>query len=125
MKARITVLFLLIQCGLFAQGQMLRGFVYVEGGVEPIPYANIVVEGANVGATTNFDGYFQVNKVPVGLQNIKVSFLGFESATVEARIYGNKPTTIKVYLTESTQMLNTVDLNIERAEKKVKVNTQW
>ena len=123
MKARITVLFLLIQCGLFAQGQMLRGFVYVEGGVEPVPYANIVVEGTNVGATTNFDGYFQVNKVPVGLQNITVSFLGFESATVEARIYGNKPTTIKVYLTESTQMLNTVDLNIERAEKKVKVNT--
>jgi len=123
MKTRFIILFLLVQCGLFAQGQMLRGFVYVEGGVEPVPYANIVVEGKNVGATTNFDGYFQVNKVPVGLQTITVSFLGFESKTIETRIYRNKPTTVKVYLSESTQMLNTVDLNIERAEKKVKVNT--
>ena len=46
---------------------MLRGFVYAEGGAEPVPYANVIIEGANVGAMTNLDGYFQVNKVPVGL----------------------------------------------------------
>jgi hypothetical protein len=39
------------------------------------------------------------------------------------RVYKNKPNTIKVYLEEGAELLQTVNLNIERAEKKVKVNT--
>ena len=63
MKFRLLFLFLFAQISLLAQGQMLRGFVYAEGGAEPVPYANVIIEGTNVGAMTNLDGYFQVNKV--------------------------------------------------------------
>ena len=106
-----------------AQPQMLRGFVYEKSNGAPIPYANIVVEGEDRGTITNLDGYFQLSDLPVGEVQVTVSFLGYETVSETVRIYKNKPNTIKVYLDEGSQMLNTVDLNIERAEKKVKVNT--
>ncbi len=106
-----------------AQPQMLRGFVYEKSNGAPIPYANIVVKGEDRGTITNLDGYFQLSDLPVGEVQVKVSFLGYETVSETVRIYINKPNTIKVYLDEGSQMLNTVDLNIERAEKKVKVNT--
>jgi len=114
---------LLLATVVHAQPQMLRGFVYEKSNGAPIPYANIVVEGEDRGTITNLDGYFQLSDLPVGEVQVKVSFLGYETVSETVRIYINKPNTIKVYLDEGSQMLNTVDLNIERAEKKVKVNT--
>ena len=102
---------------------MVRGFVYEKSNGAAIPYANIAVKGSAKGAITNLDGYFQIADLPVGEVELTISFLGFATANEVVRVYKNKPNTIKVYLEEGAEMLNTVDLNIERAEKKVKVNT--
>ncbi len=121
-------LFLLLFLALFtlqasAQGNILRGFVYEKDGGAPVPYANIVIEEDRLGATTDFNGYFQISDVPVGAKTVSVSFLGYETATVETRVFKNKPASVKVYLEESTQMLNTVDINVARLQRKTKVNT--
>jgi len=123
MKRFLTIFPLLLTTVLYAQPQMLRGFVFEKSNGAPIPYANIVIEGEDRGTMTNLDGYFQLADLPIGEVQVTVSFLGFETASEMVRIYKNKPNTIKVYLDEGSQMLNTVDLNIERAEKKIKVNT--
>ena len=123
MKRFLTIFSLLLATIVYAQPQMLRGFVYEKSNGAPIPYANIVVEGEGRGTITNLDGYFQLADLPVGEVQVTISFLGYETVSETVRIYKNKPNTIKVYLDEGSQMLNTVDLNIERAEKKVKVNT--
>ena len=107
----------------FGQGKILRGFVYEKDGGAPIPYANIIIEEDRLGATTDFNGYFQISDVPVGLKEITVSYLGYEINQVEARIFKNKPASIKVYLEESVEMLNTVDINVARLQRKIKVNT--
>jgi len=123
MKRFLTIFFLLSVTVVYAQPQMLRGFVYEKSNGSPIPYANILVEGEARGTITNLDGYFQIADLPIGEVQVTVSFLGYETVSETVRIYKNKPNTVKVYLDEGSQMLNTVDLNIERAEKKVKVNT--
>ena len=123
MKRILLLAFTLLSTLGFAQGNLLRGFVYEADGGEPIPYANIVIKGHNLGAVTNLDGYFQLGDIPVGTQVVEISFLGFDTQTQQVKIFGNKPATVKVYLESGTEMLNTVNLNIERAEKKVKVNT--
>ncbi|MEC8458598.1 MAG: TonB-dependent receptor [Bacteroidota bacterium] len=107
----------------FGQGKILRGFVYEKDGGAPIPYANIIIEEHRLGATTDFNGYFQISDVPVGLKKITVSYLGYEINQVEARIFKNKPASIKVYLEESVEVLNTVDINVARLQRKIKVNT--
>ena len=123
MKRFLTIFFLFLATIVYAQPQMLRGFVYEKSNGAPIPYAIIVAEGEDCGTITNLDGYFQLSDLPVGEVQVTVSFLGYETVSEAVRIYKNKPNTIKLYLDEGSQMLNTVDLNIERAEKKVKVNT--
>lgn len=123
MRIRILLLTLLFSLGAFAQGELLRGFIYAKDGGEPIPFANIVVNSINSGATTNLEGYFQISEVPYGKQQITVSFIGFETSSMEIQVFKNKPTSVSVYLDESSQMLNTVNIDVERAQRKVKVNT--
>ena len=123
MRIRILLLTLLVSLGAFAQGELLRGFIYAKDGGEPIPFANIVVNSINSGATTNLEGYFQISEVPYGKQQITVSFIGFETSSMEIQVFKNKPTSVSVYLDESSQMLNTVNIDVERAQRKVKVNT--
>ena len=123
MKNVLLSLFLLCSTIALAQGQLIRGFVYEKNGGEPIPYANVTVEGSGQGGTTDLNGYFQISDVPVGLRTLTFSFLGFEAQSVEVRAYKGKPSSVKVFLEESTQLLNTVNIDVERAQKKVKVAT--
>lgn len=123
MKRILPLFFIFSVLTAWAQPQMVRGFVYEKSNGAAIPYANVAVKASAKGAITNMDGYFQIADLPVGEVELSITFLGFNTATEVVRVYKNKPNTIKVYLEEGAEMLNTVDLNIERAEKKVKVNT--
>ena len=122
-KLLLFLISCLLTSSVYGQGKILRGFVYEKDGGAPIPYANIVIEEDRLGATTDFNGYFQISDVPVGLKEITVSYLGYEINKVEARVFKNKPASIKVYLEESVEMLNTVDINVARLQRKIKVNT--
>ena len=48
---------------------------------EPIPFANIMVEGSTVGAVTDFDGNYSL-KLPSGAVNLKIASVGYETQTV-------------------------------------------
>ena len=123
MKRILPLFFIFSVLAAWAQPQMVRGFVYEKSNGAAIPYANVAVKGSAKGAITNMDGYFQIADLPVGEVELSITFLGFSTANEVVRVYKNKPNTIKVYLEEGAEMLKTVNLNIERAEKKVKVNT--
>jgi len=43
---------------------------------EPLPFANVYVEGTTVGTTTDIDGNYTL-KVPEGASNIRVSYTGY------------------------------------------------
>ena len=85
-----------------AQG-IIRGRVNDAQTNEPIPFANVVVQGQSVGTTTDFDGNYELNPVAPGLRNIQVSFLGFETKTVfEIEVTPARPAVVNVQLTPST-----------------------
>lgn len=50
----------------------------------PLPGANVVVEGTDplVGTTTDAEGWFVLENVPLGRQVIRVSFLGYDPAII-------------------------------------------
>jgi len=123
MKRFLLFIFLLCSALSYGQGRVIRGFVYEVNSGDPVPYANVVIEQENLGTTTDLNGYFQISDVPLGLKEVTVSFLGFETAIVEAKVFKNKPSSIKVFLKESSQLLNTVDINVARLQRKTKVNT--
>jgi len=63
---------------LSAQVGSIRGHVYdVESG-EPIIYANLLVEGTDVGGNSDENGFFTLGNIPKGEQKLLISYIGYE-----------------------------------------------
>ncbi len=80
----LLVWFVVFQYGLNAQEltQVIRGNVVDEVTGLPIVGANVVLLNQEVlkGTTTDADGNFRIDEVPIGRQGIKVSFMGYKPA---------------------------------------------
>ncbi|GIV60343.1 MAG: TonB-dependent receptor [Rhodothermaceae bacterium] len=63
----------------------ITGYVFDAESGDPLPGANVVVEGTALGVSTDRLGYFRLRNVPAGRQTLIVSFIGFKSVetTVE------------------------------------------
>ena|GEM_PF-155751 len=64
----------------------IQGFVRDIASGEPLGGANIVVEGKNVGATTDPNGLFVIQDLDPGDYSLRVSFIGYQSKTVRAQV---------------------------------------
>lgn len=114
---------MLLTATVYGQKGTFRGFVYEKANETPIPFANVTFTGTNIGRSTNTDGYFQIQDIPVGTYTVEVSFLGFKTQVIEVTIRNGKIITETFYLEEETQMLDDVVINVERQEQKTKIMT--
>jgi hypothetical protein len=83
-----TFLFL-FAAGVFAQQfQTIRGRVTDSESKMPLPGANIILLNSErlAGTTTDSEGYFRLEKVPVGRQSIQVSFVGYQPVLFQSLI---------------------------------------
>lgn len=80
----------------FSQQGRLRGTVLERDSREPIAFANIVLElGGSVvaGATSDFDGNYDINPIPPGRYDLKATFVGYNPVHVRnVQITGNQIT---------------------------------
>ncbi len=77
------LLFLLPATAVLAQNTgKLSGRVVDDLG-DPLPGANVIIDGAKLGAATDINGNYFIIGVPVGHYNVTASFVGFESQTIE------------------------------------------
>ena len=89
---------------------IVRGRVNDEQTNEPIPFANVLLQGTAVGTTTDFEGNYELANVPAGIQNIQVSFVGYEAKTVfEVEVTPSRPAVVNV-------LLKPASIAIEEAE---------
>ena len=77
---KLLFLVLLLPFTILAQSS-LSGVVTDKSTRQPIPGANIKVEGTNNGVSTDFDGKFQLSKLKKG-DKITISFIGYKSVSV-------------------------------------------
>ena len=88
---------------------IIRGRVNDEQTNEAIPFANVILQGSTVGTTTDFDGGITNWWMPAGIQNIQISFVGYEAKTV-----------FEIEVTGATAVVNVVlkpaSIAIEEAE---------
>lgn len=56
----------------------IAGTVIDKASGEPIPGANVILEGTELGAATDLDGNFTIIHVPPGMYNIFVSYIGYK-----------------------------------------------
>jgi hypothetical protein len=59
----------------------ITGLVVDANTGEPLPGVNVLIEGTNMGAATDEDGYFVILRVPPDIYNVQARMIGYESVT--------------------------------------------
>ena len=54
-------------------GATIEGFVVGSDSLQPLVGANVIENLPNIGAASDFEGYFKINNLPVGKHILKVS----------------------------------------------------
>ena len=95
----------------FAQQGRLKGKVTDETG-QPVSFANIVLEKGGTmigGATSDFDGNYDINPIPPGTYDLKATFVGYNNYVLNGIIIpANKITDWNIKMTSGAISLNEV-----------------
>ncbi len=76
-----------------AQTYDLRGVVLDDAG-RPLPGANAIINTLNTGNVTNLDGEFRISGLEAGTYTLQVSFIGYESNTLDVQVPQNEPLSV-------------------------------
>ena len=63
----------------FSQNGSLSGAVYDKTNNEPIPFANVIIEGTTIGSTTDLDGKFIFKSLETGFVKLRVTYVGYKT----------------------------------------------
>jgi hypothetical protein len=119
MKQYFVLLFsLMISSLVWSQDQItvttIRGTVVDKQSQYPLPGATIILIASDPvkATTTNADGNFRLENVPVGRQSFQVSMMGYEPMVYSNLLLNSgKEFTLNVQLVESVTELNTVEIS--------------
>lgn len=118
---------LLTVVGLAAVSQNATYFGYVrDANKKPVEFANVIVVGTNIGASTDASGYFEIS-VPAGQDlEVQISFLGYEPFTQKIKLKPNERKQVTAILNEGAVMLPTADIGAtsERQVSGTRLNPQ-
>lgn len=79
MKKLIMLWLIIPLINIFSQTGEIRGRVLEHNTKLPLPYANILIIGTDIGASTDIDGYYVIKNVPVGIYLLRASIVGYKS----------------------------------------------
>jgi hypothetical protein len=93
--------------------QTVRGVVVDRESQVPLPGASVYIPGTDpvLGAMTDGEGRFRLEKVPVGRHDVAISYIGYETFIFrEVMITSSKETVLTIELTESVNTLTEVEV---------------
>ena len=117
-------IFIFSYSNLFSQSGALRGNVFDAETGEPIIYCNLQLRGTNLGATTDFDGFFSLTNIPVGDYQLVATYIGYDSLSVAISIKENQINYQRINIQPNSVQLSTVDVSArkEKARSEVQVS---
>ena len=94
----VFLFIILLSQFLFGQTGKLAGRITDENG-EPLIGANVILEGTNLGAASDFEGYYSVLNIRAGTYSVQFRYIGYQAKIVQGvQINSDKTTTIDVTL---------------------------
>ena len=106
----------------YSQGYTIKGRVIDRLSRQPIEYANVLVVGGNnngVGAATDMDGNFVIEKVKPGICQLSVSYLGYKSVITPDYIISATTPFIEIEMDEDSNTLEGVVVRPNRFNKTI------
>lgn len=111
--------------GASGQRAAVRGVVTDEVTGLALPFVSVVVQGATSGASTDFDGAFELGDLPPGIVNLSFSSVGYKTATrLEIELTPARPAFISVALEPLTVAVEAAEVVAEtgRGEEEAPVS---
>ena len=111
-----------------AQTGVIKGTVIDQITQEPIPFANLILENTTLGATTDFDGNFEISGITPGIYTIVGSVVGYNKYLLSEITVGvAKPVELNIEMVESVERLEGVEIKaspfVESKESPVSLRT--
>jgi len=115
MKASLVTFVLFFTVGfVVAQEGIIQGKIVNPVNNEPIPFANVVVQGLEKGTVSDENGQYQLTGLEPGLYNVRASFVGFKSQTFyEVQVSLARPVQLDFELEEDASNLEEVVVSSE------------
>ena len=111
-------LFILLHQNLFSQTGKISGRVFDAVNNEALPYANVSLLNTDFATTTEDDGTYLIQDVPVGVYALTVTYVGYTSVSVaEIRITEAIPLTMDFGMEPSQKILNEVVIQVSPFRK--------
>ena len=109
----IILLFSFISISNFALSQNVKVYGTITNVLnnDPIPFANIIVEGTMIGTTSDIDGNYEILNLQAGAYNFKCSYIGFNTdIQSEIKVSSNKNLRLDFFLSENSEVLSEVKI---------------
>lgn len=104
-KLSLSLLLLLLFQVSFGQNtQTIRGRILDQDSKYPLIGANVIIVGSDpiLGSSTDLDGYYRVEEVPLGRHDIRVTYLGYEEKFIpNVLLTSGKEVELNIDLVES------------------------
>ncbi len=116
-KISLIITLLLVGFTLFGQSrttQTIRGNVLDKESKAPLPFVNIALVASNppLRTTADAEGNFELKNVPIGRQEVQVSYVGYKTVLVsDIQLSIAKEVILQIELEESTISLNAVTIS--------------
>lgn len=112
-RTRGSIFFLLLIMAIVGMAQQpdastgrITGRVIDENTKEGLPSVNVLIKGTYYGASSDFDGYFKVERINPGVYNIDVTLLGYKTVQYSGiKVEAGKSVELNVKMTESVLSL--------------------
>lgn len=99
-KFQLLVVFcFIVSMSAFAQKGSIQGKVFDQSTQQPLVGANVVLVKTPLGASSDMDGQYVVEQVPVGVYLVEVTYMGYSKQTFPSVVVKtNRTTTLNVGL---------------------------
>lgn len=97
--------------------QTLRGRIVDIDSKSAIPFASVVIDNSDpmIGVTSDIDGNFKIENVPVGRVTLKISSIGYELVTIpNVLLISGKETVLYIDMKESFTQLEEVEIRANK-----------
>ncbi len=117
-KFIVTVFILLNTVWLFAQTAEVHGKITDITNNKPVAFANVIVAGTQIGATSDFNGEFKITGLEPGYINLQVSFIGYKPLfSQDIMLSNNNIPFVELNLEPSDELLREVVIKADPFEK--------
>jgi len=112
----IFLLFTLISSAIYAGNTgKISGTVKDKQTGEPLPFANVVINGTTLGAATDVNGFYTILNVPPGVYSVTASVIGYQKQTYkDVRVNVDFTTRLDFELTQGSVQMQAIVVEGER-----------